>query len=483
MFSKTVETGTGTAAWRISLWSSVAFALGTAIAFWFLQSFLANDIQNRADSWLTGELGVLADVTQRTPANQLHDAVVDEVAELASREAPHEATTAGPMDRAVFFIQTAPDGTLKLHTGAGVGVTDAAAIQHSTIIPDHPANVTIGGFRVPFRVAEARLSDGDRIYLGLSTRYERKVLRRLRSEFAVIWCTMILLGGFIVFVSTRRMLYRVQVITETAETIGRKNLSSRVPAIGRNDEISRLSLTLNKMLDRIESSVQQLHAMSDALAHDLRSPITSVRGKLELALMSQHPEVKEEAIVHCIEEIDRLCCLLSTSLDVSEATADALRLRKETIDLHETLRSMAELYEPSFSHAGLTLDLRGAGPLYVEADSALMQRTVANLFDNELKHLAPGTTVTITLRKAAERVVMRLEDDGAGFPGDLLPRVFERYSKGPQSAGYGLGLAFVAAVVRSHDGSVTAGNRPDGGAYIALELPLQHAPVLATTMS
>ncbi len=474
---------TGTAAWRISLWSGFAFAVGTAIAFWFLQSFVANDIQSRADSWLTGELGVLADVAERTPANQLHDVVVDEVAELASREAPQVRDASEGLDRTVFFIQTTRDGGLKLHTGAGLGTSDASAIRATSVKPGIPANVTISGFRLPFRVAEAQLPSGDRIYLGLSTRYERRTLRRLRGEFALLWCAIIALGTSIVFVSTRRMLHRVQVITDTAESIGRTNLRSRVPAVSRHDEISRLSFTLNKMLDRIESSVQQLHAMSDALAHDLRSPMTSVRGKLELALMSQHSDAREEAIVHCIEEVDRLSSLLSTSLDVSEASADALRLKKENIDLDATLRSMVELFEPSFSHAGLNLTLHSKGPALIEADPALLQRTLANLLDNELKHLSPGSSVLITLFSEHDRVELRLEDDGPGFPADVLARAFERYSKGAGSQGYGLGLAFVAAVVRSHEGSVQASNRAEGGVLIQLELPMLHGAVLEPAMS
>src|SRR5579875_1130580 len=147
MSSRTGRSKPHSAAWRISLWSSVAFAIGTAIAFWFLQSFLAHDIQKRADSWLTGELGVLADVAERTPANQLHDAVVDEVAELASREAPHEEDSGSGNRRAVIFIETAPDGTVKLHTGAGVGSADAESLQTSSAMPGHPADVSIAGFR------------------------------------------------------------------------------------------------------------------------------------------------------------------------------------------------------------------------------------------------------------------------------------------------------------------------------------------------
>src|SRR5579875_3133611 len=296
MFSRIANRQRGTAAWRISLWSSIAFAVGTAIAFWFLQQFLANEIQNRADSWLTGELGVLADVAERTPPNRIHDIVVREVAELASREVPHDETAAGSVDRAVFFLQVGEDSEVKLHTGAGSSEQVAEAIRRSDLTVSKPADIAIPGFEVPFRVAEAKLTDGDSIYLALSSRHERKVLHRLRRDFTALWFTIIALGSTIVYVSTRRMLDRIEAITETAETIGRTNLTSRVPVAKTNDEISRLSSTLNRMLDRVETSVQQLHDMSDALAHDLRSPLTSLRGKLELALLREERGERESGM-------------------------------------------------------------------------------------------------------------------------------------------------------------------------------------------
>lgn len=484
MFSKTVERRGRSAAWRISLWSGVAFAIGTAIAFWFLQSFLAHDIQSRADSWVTGELEVLADVAERTPANQLHDAVVDEIAELASREAPHDEAQAGAGNNSVFFMQITPGGQLKLHTGAVLGPADPAKLQRSEARLGSPATVAIHGYAVPFRVAETQLPNGDRIYLGLSTRYEQKVLRQLRVKFTLLWCAIFSFGTFLVFYATRRTLRRVQVITETAESIGSTNLRSRIPSLGSNDEISRLSLTLNRMLDRVESSMEQLHTISDALAHDLRSPMTSLRGKLELALMSSNPETREEAIAYCIDEVDRVSSMLSTSLDVSEASADALRLRQEPLDLDATLRSIVELYEPAFAHAGLSLHLQSSGTVLIQADASLLQRTVANLLENELKHLVGGRTITVALQGTETAARVLVEDDGPGFSDELLPHVFDRYIKGPHSAGHGLGLAFVAAVVRSHGGSVNATNRPAGGASIAIELPrdLQLAHVAHTVL-
>ena len=458
------------AAWRISLWSGLAFAVGSAIAFLFLQTFLANDIQNRADAWLKGELGVLADVAERTPGNRLHDVVVGEVAELASREVPQSDDGAAVMTRAVFFLQTSATGELLVETGAGNGLANLEAIRKSHL-GERPSDISIPGFAVPFRVAGMSLPNGQRVYLALSTNYERRVLRSLRLEFAAIWCSIIVLGTAIVFISTRRMLHRVMVISETAALIGRGNLSSRVPTEDTHDEIAQLSLTFNHMLDRVEVAVQQLHTMSDSLAHDLRSPMTSMRGRLELALMSEDEAVKEEALISSIEELDRLSSLFSTSLDVSEANADALRLRKEPIDLEQSVRSIVELYEPSFAQAGLRLMFKSDNDVWVDADSALLQRTMTNLLDNSLKHGRPGSTVTVILQQEEELTSLKVEDDGAGFPPDLLPQIFNRYVKGPSSGGHGLGLAFVAAVVRSHDGNVFATNRPSGGASVCIELP------------
>ena len=382
------------------------------------------------------------------------------------------------MDRTVFFIQTTADGRLKLHTGAGAELGNETGIVQSDVTPAGPRNVWLPAFDVPFRVAEARLLNGDRIYLALSTQYEARVLRRLRVEFALLWFGIIALGTTIVFISTRRMLHRIQVITDTAQSIGSTNLGSRVPAVERNDEISRLASTLNNMLDRVQASVQQLHAMSDALAHDLRSPLTSLRGKLELALVDGRPEERDTAIAQCIDQVDRMSSLLSTSLDVSEASVNALRLRKEALDLNEAVQALIELYEPAFTQAGLELTMHSPGPAYITADPALVQRTIANLLDNSLKHLTPGTAVHVTLDRSLGNVRLIVEDDGAGFSPELLPRIFERYARGPSSSGFGLGLAFVAAVIRSHDGSVKAENRSGGGARIVVELPalvLEHA--------
>ena len=152
-------------------------------------------------------------------------------------------------------------------------------------------------------------------------------------------------------------------------------------------------------------------------------------------------------------------------------------LSRSEIDLDELLRVMIDLYEPSMSEKGLRIRLRSAGPVTIDADAALIHRMIANLFDNELKHLPASCTVTVLWSRWMALRMLSLEDDGPGFSPEVSAHLFERRVKGKESSGHGLGLAFVDAVVRAHGGTVTATNREGGGARIALALPL--APVHA----
>jgi signal transduction histidine kinase len=225
------------------------------------------------------------------------------------------------------------------------------------------------------------------------------------------------------------------------------------------------------MLDRIESSVHQLHTITESLAHDIRSPLTAIRGKLEIVLSDDLNVELSEQIVSVIDELDRLSEFLNTSLDVAEANAEALRLSRTDVDLDNLVRIMIDLYEPSLSEKGLRVNLRSAGPVTVLADAALLHRVIANLLDNELNHVPASCTVSITLGASENAATLIVEDDGPGFASEIGLQVFKQRVKGRDSKGHGLGLAFVEAVVRAHGGSVIASNRPEGGASLSITWP------------
>ena len=335
MSSKTDKPIMRSAAWRISLWATLAFAVGTMLVFAFLHRFVASDIQRRSDAWLSGEVEVLGDVAERTPKDALYGRVVGEVAELAGKEVPNKLLSQGSSNDSVFFLQTGGDGSLKLWVGAGSGEPNLKAIRATRIVPHRPTDLHVQGLAIPFRVASIRIDDGSYIYLGLSERDELRVLRNLGLRFFLFWLLLVLFGFGIVFFTTRRMLTHVREITEAASRIGHSDLNARVPTTARKDEVGNLALTLNHMLDRIESSIRQLHTITDSLAHDLRSPLTAIRGKLEMSLSAVTQIEQAEPIVSVIEELDRLTDFLNKSLDVAEAKADALRLNRVPVDLDE----------------------------------------------------------------------------------------------------------------------------------------------------
>lgn len=470
------------AAWRISLWGTVAFALGTLVLFMSLHQFVAQDIQRRSDTWLSGEVKTLTDVAERTPAND-SSRVLAEVAELAEHEIPNRPPSHGGPNDSVFFVRTAADGSLVLWAGAGDpqvyvrGVESARNRMSRSTRADEPFDVKIPGSRMPYRVATEPMRDGGRVYLGLSQREERHVLEQMRLHFLKLWGVCVLLGFAILFLTTRRMLGDVRRISEAAGQIGVKNgesdLSRRVPTSRRHDEIAQLAVTLNRMLERIEQSVHQLHTMTNSLAHDLRSPLTAIRARLEIAL-TQGAEEQTAGSVECaIEEIDRLTEALNQSLDVAEAQAGALRMRVKTVDLEALVGEMIELYGPGMNERGLRLEFVPGGPLLVKADAALLHRMIANLLDNEMKHLPASRTVRIALAELDGFAQMTVEDDGPGFAPEIKRDLFKAGVKGTGSRGYGLGLAFVQAVAGAHGGSATAENREGrAGARVIVKLPM-----------
>src|SRR6202161_2598444 len=163
MFSKTANPIMHSGAWRISLWATLAFAIGTMLVFAMLHRFVADDIQRRSDAWLSGEVAVLGDVATRTPKDRLYGRVVREVAALASREVPNRQPTTSKVNDSVFFLQAGDQGPAMLWAGVGDGVATLEAIRSSKELPDAPFDVRVKGSKIPFRVALVRIPDGSTI--------------------------------------------------------------------------------------------------------------------------------------------------------------------------------------------------------------------------------------------------------------------------------------------------------------------------------
>jgi signal transduction histidine kinase len=461
-----------TAAWRISIWTTLAFALGTGVAFTIIYFLVAQSIRDRSDAWLSGEAETLAQVSAGTPKDHLYNRIVGEVAELATRELPDERNSQGQRLNSVFFLAEHMNGTEDpLWVGPGPIAPFHKAIHGANLGRGTPQSITVEGWPMSFRVAERQAPGGQIVYLGLSNRGDMNLLQNLTRRFVLLWGATAVMGFLISYLSARRTLLRVEHITETVGRIGSEELGERLPESASRDEISRLAKTFNLMLDRIQSSVNQLRSLTGAVAHDLKSPVTSIRGTLETAMCSEPNENWRESVGQAIEDLDRLLNLLNTTLDLAEAEAGALRLDRSPIDFASLLKQLIDLYHPAMSehHHQFTEDLEAN--VVVNGDLSLVSRVVSNLLENELAHLPPNCHVHVRLRSQQGSAELAIEDNGPGFPPEIVGRACERFVKGKHSSGHGLGLAFVDAVVKVHGGVLTISDRSTGGAAITVSLP------------
>lgn len=473
MFSSLPKMLRPSAAWRTAVWTTLAFAAGTALAFSILYFLVSQSIRERSDAWISGEADVLAHVAMDTPHDILYKRVVGEIAELASRELPDERNSRGQNLNSVFFLEESPTSNQPpLWVGPGAVGPFLNAIHRENFVEGVPSSISLDRWPMGFRVVSRKVGEtGQTIYLGLSDRGSMHLLHDLTQVFLLLWGGTVLLGFLISYASVRRTLIRVESITETVGGIGSEDLGKRLPEPARTDEISRLAKTFNLMLDRIQSSVNQLRSVTDAVAHDMKGPVTSIRGTLESSLCKEPNSQWRDDVGEAIEGLDRLLQLLNTTLDLAEAQAGALRLDRSTVDLSDLVQQLADLYQPAMAekHHEVAIDIEPG--VVVHADLALMTRVVGNLLENELSHLPNGCRIGIRLHSQKGSAELIIEDNGPGFAPELAGRALDRFVKGKSSPGHGLGLAFVDAVVQAHGGVARVSDRVGGGAVVALTVP------------
>jgi hypothetical protein len=296
-----------------------------------------------------------------------------------------------------------------------------------------------------------------------------------------------LAGGLFV---TRRVLRRVDAMTETTRTIMAGDLGGRLPVAGTGDELDRLAENLNAMLERIEALMYGLKEVSDNIAHDLKTPLTRLRNRTEEALRSAKSEGEYRAALEgTIEDSEGLIRTFNALLMIARAESGQARDDMSEFDAAEIARDIGELYEPLAEEKGIRLKVEADAPAPVRANRELVSQALANLVDNAIKYTelsapaANGIAPQIIVRALNEgdRILLAVADNGPGIPEADRGRVVERFVRLEQSRskpGSGLGLSLASAVARLHGGELTlTDNEPGLKSIIALPRggPLQSA--------
>jgi signal transduction histidine kinase len=300
---------------------------------------------------------------------------------------------------------------------------------------------------------EVALPGGYHLLVGQNMTPQRRM--QLAIIEALVWSllAMVCLGLAGGLLLSRNMIRRIELINRSAERIMRGEVKHRIPVSQSNDEFDRLSENLNRMLEEIERLVGGIRAVTDNIAHDLRSPLTRLKNLLEMALAeSGEPGERRFAIERAIQETDQLLATFAALLSIADAESGARRGDMAKVDLGEVASDVVELYQPLAEEHGLTLTLSGGGAT-VQGNRQLLLQAVANLIDNAVKYGEGGSRIQVEVAAQPTGASISVADYGPGIPAAERGHVLERFVRLDTSRttpGSGLGLSLVAAIARQH---------------------------------
>jgi signal transduction histidine kinase len=321
------------------------------------------------------------------------------------------------------------------------------------------------------------LPAGFRLLVGRDLEERTRLGEAIRTAFGSSLILIGFLGGAGAWFIARRVLKRVDDMTEITRTIMAGDLGGRLRVAGTGDELDRLAQNLNAMLDRIGELMTGLKEVSDNIAHDLKTPLTRLRNKADEALRTARtPEELRAALEANIEESDNLIRIFNALLMIARMEAGNTPENLADFDAAEAVRDVAELYEASAEEAGVPLEIAVECPLPVHGSRELLGQAVANLLDNALKYGGgAGKPVSAAVRRAGSQVMITIADHGPGIAEQDRGRVLERFVRletARSRPGFGLGLSLAAAVARLHSGILRLeDNEP--GLRAVLTLPLK----------
>lgn len=466
MSSRKTRKSRNTLAFRLTLWYAGIFAISSCIAFLLFYMLVTSVIRDRTDQELMGQARRFAVLASTEGIEEAKKAVIA------------ESQAAGV--RKVFFRMLYADGVafsssnmsywkdIGIHVNAIRELVEGADHIFETMdMPERGDEV---------RILYVMLSPGIILQIGEAMKETSGFLDAFRRIFIVTMAFLIVLATGIGWFMARRAVSGVEAVTRTARKISAGALGQRVPVNRRGDEIDQLAVTFNEMLDRIEALIKEMKEMSDNIAHDLKSPITRIRGSAEVTLStSGSMEEYENMAAGTIEECDRLLDTINTMLMISRTESGVDRPSPEKMDAAELVREACDLYEPAASDKGIILNCHIEEGIATAGDKRMIRRMVANLIDNAIKYTPAGGQVDVRLaRSGPDRIALTVSDTGTGISGEDLPRIFDRFYRGDRSrseAGLGLGLSLAKAIAHAHGGDVAVTSTPDKGSTFTVTLP------------
>ena len=460
----------GSVALRLSVWFATLFTIGFTAIFALLYWLLARSLEASEYEGLQLRLRQYASIYELSGVNGLRQRVAED------SEAPNV--------RSLFIRLSGPRGEA---VWGKIPPDWIEADVRRMAVPDGWGGWTareqaINVLRVPrdaerdLAVVSQLIDDNLVLQVGRSTDSRAVLLAPLRRTFLWVGGAVIGVGSLASYLAARRATRPLLQVVETARRIVATGaLDARVPAPVRADDVAELVHHFNTVLDKNAALLRAMREALDNVAHDLRTPLTGLRGSAEIALLQTTDPVARDALADSVERVDEVLRLLRALMEISEAEAGMLRLERAPCDLAELARRAVDLYDEVAQAKGQMLTFAPGGAVPINGDAVRLRQVAANLVDNACKYTPAGGRIDVRVGVDSGRAVLTVSDNGPGVPESEQARIWERLYRGDKSrseAGLGLGLSLVRAVVVAHGGEVAVRNAPAGGAVFEVRLPL-----------
>ncbi len=339
----------------------------------------------------------------------------------------------------------------------------------------HFETVTLSTHSGQARIFYQPLGKGYILQAGTLLSFDEKLLANFQKVFFFAFSFMLLSALLIGFYISKRSLVGIQRVKETADQISRGNLSQVISFHDQTEEVNNLITSINRMQSRIQTLIKELQDVSNNIAHDLRSPITRIRGLAETTLSGvQSLEEYQGMSGSVIEECDSLVGMINTMLEIAETDAGVTPLETTAVNIAAIIKDVTELYSPVAEDKNIRISLKIIDdPLIISGDRSRLQRAFANLLDNALKFTQEGGWVALAVTRENHSAQITISDSGTGISAKDLPRIWDRFYRADHSRstpGTGLGLSLVQSIILAHDGKIDITSTEGAGTQVTVHI-------------